>query len=42
MEISPMIEPQVRALIEVDERLSLEPTVKDLAGQPRVAQARRN
>ena len=40
IEVSPMIEPQVRALIEADERLSLEPTVKDLAGQPRVVQAR--
>ncbi len=41
IEVSPMIEPQVRTLVEADQRLALEPTVKDLAGQPRVVQARR-
>jgi release factor glutamine methyltransferase len=41
IEISPIIEPQVRALVEADERLALQATIKDLAGQPRVVQARR-
>jgi release factor glutamine methyltransferase len=41
MEVSPMIEPQARALIETDGHFAPEPTVKDLAGQPRVIQARR-
>jgi release factor glutamine methyltransferase len=41
METSPMIEPAVRTLIEAEERLMLESTVKDLAGQPRVVQARK-
>ncbi|MEX2142410.1 MAG: peptide chain release factor N(5)-glutamine methyltransferase [Pirellulales bacterium] len=41
IEVSPMIEPQVRAFVEADGRFSLEPTVKDLAGQPRVVQVRR-
>lgn len=42
MEVSPMIEPQVRALLEADGRFTVEPTVKDLASQPRVVQARRS
>ncbi len=41
MEVSPMIEPQVRALLEAEGRFNVEPPVKDLAGQPRVVQARR-
>jgi release factor glutamine methyltransferase len=41
IEVSPMIEPQVRALLESDGRFTAEATVKDLAGQPRVVQARR-
>jgi release factor glutamine methyltransferase len=41
MEVSPMIEPQVRSMIEADTRFTIEPTIKDLAGQPRVVQARR-
>jgi release factor glutamine methyltransferase len=41
LETSPMIEPAVRALVESDNRLELAPTIKDLAGQPRVVQARR-
>jgi release factor glutamine methyltransferase len=41
MEISPMIEPAARALVADEKRLSLETTIKDLAGQPRVLSARR-
>ncbi len=41
LEVSPMIEPAVRALLERDSRFTLQPTVKDLAGHPRVAQAKR-
>jgi release factor glutamine methyltransferase len=41
MEVSPMIEPSVRALLAADPRFAVEPTVKDLAGQPRVVQARK-
>jgi release factor glutamine methyltransferase len=41
VEVSPMIEPAVRALIEAERRLELAATVKDLAGLPRVVQARR-
>jgi release factor glutamine methyltransferase len=41
LEVSPMIEPAVRQLLEADSRFELLPTVKDLAGQPRVAQAKR-
>ena len=40
MEVSPTIEPQVRALLDADSRFTVEPTVKDLAGQPRIVQAR--
>jgi release factor glutamine methyltransferase len=41
MEISPMLNEAVRALIAADSRLEALPTQKDLAGLPRVAQARR-
>jgi len=41
MEVSPMIEPAARALVEAEGRFSVEPTVKDLAGNPRVVQARK-
>jgi release factor glutamine methyltransferase len=41
LETSPMIEPAVRSLVEVDTRFELAPTIKDLAGHPRVVQARR-
>ncbi|HVU88588.1 MAG TPA: peptide chain release factor N(5)-glutamine methyltransferase [Pirellulales bacterium] len=40
-EISPMIEADVRRLIESDARFELAPTIKDLAGHARVVQARR-
>ncbi|MBI2826815.1 MAG: peptide chain release factor N(5)-glutamine methyltransferase [Planctomycetia bacterium] len=40
-EISPMIEADVRSLVEADARFSPAPTVKDLAGLARVVQARR-
>jgi release factor glutamine methyltransferase len=39
IEISPMIEQAARELVARDERLTLGPTVKDLAGQPRLVQA---
>jgi len=41
IEISPMIEAEARRLIEADPRWESHPTVKDLAGLPRVVQARR-
>jgi release factor glutamine methyltransferase len=41
LEISPMLQQRVEALIASDERLELGPTVKDLAGLARVVQARR-
>jgi release factor glutamine methyltransferase len=41
MEISPMIEAAVRAIVEQEPRLELGATIKDLAGLPRVVQARR-
>lgn len=41
VEISPMIETESRRLIEADPRLELHPTVKDLAGLPRIVQAQR-
>ncbi len=41
LEISPMLQQQVEALIAGDERLESRPTVKDLAGLARVVQARR-
>jgi release factor glutamine methyltransferase len=41
VEISPMIEAASRQLIEADPRLEPHPTVRDLAGLPRVVQARR-
>lgn len=41
VEISPMIEAESRRLIDADPRLELHPTVKDLAGLPRVLQARK-
>jgi release factor glutamine methyltransferase len=40
-EISPMIEADVRRLVEADTRFELAPTIKDLAGHARVVQARR-
>jgi release factor glutamine methyltransferase len=40
VEISPMIDAAVRKLFEADERFELFPTLKDLAGQARVVQAR--
>lgn len=42
MEISPPIEQAVRAFFSLDDRWRLEPTVKDLAGLPRVIRARRD
>lgn len=41
LEISPMIEQAVRRLVEAEPRLALGPTIKDLAGRPRVVQAAR-
>jgi release factor glutamine methyltransferase len=41
LEISPMLQQQVESLLAADERLELGATVKDLAGLPRVVQARR-
>jgi release factor glutamine methyltransferase len=41
MEISPMIDAAVRKLLAADSRFEPQPTLKDLAGLPRVAQARR-
>lgn len=41
MEISPRIEAVVREMLAADERLEVWPTIKDLAGLPRVVQARR-
>ena len=41
IEVSPMIEQRARALIEADSRFTIESTIKDLAGQPRVVQARK-
>jgi release factor glutamine methyltransferase len=41
VEVSPMIEPEARGLLETDGRFQVEPTVKDLAHQPRVIQGRR-
>lgn len=41
LEVSPMIEPVVRGLLESDGRVVVEATVKDLAQQPRVVQGRR-
>ena len=40
-EISPMIEADVRSLVEGEARFELAPTIKDLAGHARVVQARR-
>jgi release factor glutamine methyltransferase len=41
LEISPMVQQQVESLVGGDERFELGPTIKDLAGLPRVVQARR-
>jgi release factor glutamine methyltransferase len=41
LEISPMLQQPVEALVAADERLELKPTVKDLAGLARVVVARR-
>ncbi|HEX4129304.1 MAG TPA: peptide chain release factor N(5)-glutamine methyltransferase [Pirellulales bacterium] len=41
LEISPMIDEAVRELLTADGRWQLMPTVKDLAGLPRVAEARK-
>jgi release factor glutamine methyltransferase len=41
LEISPMIDNDVRQLVAADGRFDLEPTKKDLAGHPRVVQAKR-
>lgn len=41
LEISPMLQQRVEALVASDERFEPAPTVKDLAGLPRVVQARR-
>ena len=41
LEISPMIHDAVRSLVSADARFQLGPTVNDLAGLPRVLQARR-
>ncbi len=42
LEVSPMIDSSVRAMISADNFWQLAPTIKDLAGHPRVVQARRN
>jgi release factor glutamine methyltransferase len=42
LEISPMLQQRVEALVAADERLALESTLKDSAGLARVVQARRN
>jgi hypothetical protein len=42
MEVSPMIEAAVVRLLQADPRWELRPTLKDLAGLPRVVQARRS
>jgi hypothetical protein len=41
MEISPMIETDVRRLLESESALEVHSTIKDLAGLPRVMQARK-
>ncbi|HEV3417888.1 MAG TPA: peptide chain release factor N(5)-glutamine methyltransferase [Pirellulales bacterium] len=41
MEISPMIEPAVRALLEAEATFEAGPTIKDLAGLPRIVQAKK-
>ena len=41
LEISPMLQQRVESLVDGDGRFELGPTVKDLAGLPRVVQARR-
>lgn len=41
MEISPQLDAAVRSMLAGDERYELHPTIKDLAGLPRVIQARR-
>jgi len=41
LEISPMLQQRVESLVGGDERFELGPTVKDLAGLPRVVQGRR-
>jgi len=40
-EISPQLDAAVRGLVAADDRFELFPTIKDLAGLPRVVQARR-
>jgi release factor glutamine methyltransferase len=42
MEISPMLENEVRRLVASDGRFTLDATIKDLAGHARVVAARRN
>lgn len=41
MEIGPLVEQPLRAILEADQRYELFPTVRDLAGLPRLLQARR-
>jgi hypothetical protein len=41
LEISPMIDNDVRALVAADARFEIQPTKKDLAGLARVVQATR-
>ena len=41
LEISPMLQQRVEALIRAEERLTLGTTIKDLANLPRIVQARR-
>ena len=41
LEISPMLQQRVEALLAADDQLELGPTIKDLAALPRVVQARR-
>jgi release factor glutamine methyltransferase len=41
MEISPTVEGAARALVANEKRLAIEPTIKDLAGHPRVLLAKR-
>jgi len=42
MEISPMLQSAVEGLVAQEERFELRPTLKDMAGHPRVVQAKRH
>ena len=41
VEISPMIEASVRKLLQAEQSLEPFPTIKDLAGLPRIVQAKK-